>query len=251
MDTLLPRTRIIQVFKRGIGSSFFGVLNFLLFLAILISLFTNYVYVGLALVLIISSVQIWLGIQAYERIRSPNISYRILEAVTEWYPDEGEKTQSKKLLRILLTQTVNSICYYLEPGERVKEVKGALALYSNKICTDIPPGYTPVELIFKRFFPQGTEIEIELFTEKEKSSQPSLVSFYTHNNPQRVSMIINVKADNDNYPKATVQYFKGGHKKVMTEPNVKVIREKSCAKIVWESDELIGNAIYNMTWSNQ
>jgi len=249
---LLSRERIIPRFSGWIRSSFFGLLNVLLFLAILISLFTTYVYVGLALVLIISGLHIWVGIKFYAGIRPINISYRILEAVTEWDFDEKAyaKTQSKKLLRILLTETVNSICYYLEPGERVKDVKGALAVYSNKICTDIPLGYYPVELIFERYVPQGTEIEIELLTEKEKPSQSSLVSFYAHNNPQRVTLVINDKVDNGNLT-ATIHYFKGGRKKVITEPNVKVIREKSCAKIVWESDELIGNAIYKINWIDQ
>ncbi len=255
MDTLLSRKRFIQIFTGGTSSVFAGVLNFLLFLAILVSLFTSYVFIGLGLVFIIISIEIWLGLKTFALIRSTSIRYRILDAVAEWYVDEKSsgRINSKKILRILLTQTVNSICYYLEPGESIKEVKGALAVYSNKICTDIPYGYTSVDLFFERYLPQGTEVQIEITTEmkKEEQSQPNLISFYTHNEPQRLSMVINVRADNGNHPKATIQYLRGKHKKVITEPNVKVIREGSCKKIVWESDELIENAIYNINLSDQ
>ncbi len=128
MGKYLLQDKLVRAFTKGVGSSYSAALNILLFLSILISVVTPYTYLGLGLVLVISAIEIWFVLNVFLVLRSTSVGYKIIDATFEWnISDPNTKIiRSKKKFVVRLTQFVNSICYYLEPGERIIQTSGVL-----------------------------------------------------------------------------------------------------------------------------
>jgi hypothetical protein len=257
MVRFLFSNRAIRALTEGVGTSFSAILNVLLFFSILISVLTPYTNLGLGLVLVISIIEVFFIVNALLSFRrSGDVGYKIIDATVESIISEhNPKTiRSKKKFIIRFTRSENSICYYLEPGERIMQARGVLPVYSNNRRQDTYYGYTPVELYFQTYYPEGTERQVEIITETRKEQLPKTgsITFYSHDNPERLSLLINfdgLNITNGNKLTTKLQYFKGREKKVVENAKVILLQQDTCGKVVWESDTVVNNAIYDMEWS--
>jgi len=253
MDRYLIRDKLAQIFTEALGSSISGALNILLFLSLLVSVLTPYTYIGLAFFAIIGGIEIWFALNVFLILRSANIRYKITEATLEWTIIDSNtgSIRAKKRYLIHLTQSTKSICYYLEPGERIIQSSGVLPIYSNKKCEDTNYGYIPVELYFESYYPQGTDVQLEIVTETKKESPltTGVLAFHTHNRPQRLSLFINIaKNGRDHQLKTTLECIKGQHQQFVSEQTINFRQREPNHKLIWESDKVINNAVYKIKW---
>ena len=253
MNKYLLRNRSLWIFSEGMGSTWSAVLNIALFISILISLFTPYTYFGILLCFIIGAAEILFIVSVYWVLRSTSIRYKVIDAVLEWKINsfDPETITSQKKYTIRLMQSTKSICYYLEPTEKIVETPNLLAVYSEKRCEEKNYGYTPVELYFSSYYPNGAEIQIEIVTETKKAnrSKSGTISFHTHNKPARLNLYLSISQNGrDHQLKTKLQYRKGTRKGLVTSNTVIFKRRELSPKLIWKSDKIVDNAIYDIQW---